>query len=93
MIGRLRQGLPLFPPYVQQLTRVHRVPPLPKIGRQFTLGRQQIEASLNIFNILNSGYFQQYATGANRQYALADYLRKFNRQPPRAFQISIVDRF
>jgi len=64
-----------------------------KVGRRFTLGRQVIEASLNVFNVLNAGYFQQYATGANRQYAPADYLRKFNRQPPRAFQITIIDRF
>jgi hypothetical protein len=63
------------------------------VGRRFTFGRQQIEASLNVFNLLNAGYFQQYASGANRQYAPADYLRKFNRQPPRAFQITIVDRF
>ena len=64
-----------------------------KVGRRFTIGRQQIEASLNVFNILNAGYFQQYASGANRLYAPADYLRKFNRQPPRAFQITIIDRF
>jgi hypothetical protein len=64
-----------------------------KVGRRFRLGRQEIETSLNIFNVLNSAYFQQYASGANRQYAPADYLRKFNRQPPRAFQITIVDRF
>jgi hypothetical protein len=64
-----------------------------KVGRRFKLGRQEIEAALNVFNVLNAGYFQQYATGANRQYAPADYLRKFNRQPPRAFQFAIIDRF
>ena len=64
-----------------------------KAGRRFSLGRQQIEVAVNVFNVLNAGYFQQYAAGANRQYAPADYLRKFNRQPPRAFQITIVDRF
>jgi hypothetical protein len=64
-----------------------------KIGRRFQVGRQQFEASVNIFNVLNAGYFQQYASGANRQYAPADYLRKFNRQPPRAVQITIIDRF
>ena len=57
-----------------------------KVGRRFKFGRQEVEAAVNIYNILNAAGFQQYASGANRQYAPADYLRKFNRQPPRAFQ-------
>jgi len=64
-----------------------------KVGRRFKFGRQEIETAVNVFNILNAGGFQQYATGANRQYAPADFLRPFNRQPPRAFQLTIVDRF
>ena len=64
-----------------------------KVGRRFKFGRQEIETALNVFNVLNAGSFQQYATGANRLYAPADYMRKFNRQPPRAFQFTIVDRF
>lgn len=64
-----------------------------KVGRRFKLGRQEIEAALNVFNIMNAGSFQQYAGGANRLYAPADYLRKFNRQAPRGFQFTIVDRF
>jgi hypothetical protein len=64
-----------------------------KVGRRFNLGPQEIEAAVNVFNVLNAGDFQQYATGANRKYAPADFLRKFNRQPPRAFQVTIIDRF
>jgi hypothetical protein len=64
-----------------------------KVGRRFGFGRQEVEVALNVFNILNASGFQQYATGANRLYAPADYLRKFNRQPPRALQLTIVDRF
>ncbi|MBE3135683.1 MAG: TonB-dependent receptor, partial [Acidobacteria bacterium] len=64
-----------------------------KIGRRFKLGPQEIEVAGNFFNILNAGSFQQYAAGANQEYSTANYLRKFNRQPPRAFQITIVDRF
>ena len=64
-----------------------------KVGRRFNLGPQEIEAAVNVFNVQNAGDFQQYATGANRKYAPADFLRKFNRQPPRAFQVTIIDRF
>jgi hypothetical protein len=64
-----------------------------KIGRRFKLGPQEIEVAGSFYNILNAGNFQQYAAGANQEYSPANYLRKFNRQPPRAFQITIVDRF
>lgn len=63
-----------------------------KLGRRFKLGPQEIEVAGNFFNVLNAGNFQQYAGGANQEYS-TNYLRKFNRQPPRAFQITIVDRF
>jgi len=64
-----------------------------KLGRRFKLGRQEIEVAGNFFNILNGGNFQQYTGGANQEYSPAIYLTKFNRQPPRAFQLTIVDRF
>jgi hypothetical protein len=63
-----------------------------KLGRRFKLGPHEIELAGNFFNVLNAGNFQQYASGANQEYS-TNYLRKFNRQPPRAFQITIVDRF
>lgn len=63
-----------------------------KLGRRFKIGRPEIEVAGNFFNILNAGNFQQYASGANQTYS-SNYLRKFNRQPPRAFQITIVGRF
>lgn len=63
-----------------------------KLGRRFHLGPHEIELAGNFFNVVNNGDFQQYASGANQEYSV-NYLGKFNRQPPRAFQITIVDRF
>ncbi len=63
-----------------------------KLGRRFTLGSHGLEVALNIFNLLNAGNFQQYASGANQEYS-TNYLRKFNRQPTRGFQLTLVDRF
>ena len=64
-----------------------------KVGRRFGFGRHELEVAANVFNVLNAGNFQQYASGANQEYNTANFMRKFNRQPPRAFQLTVVDRF
>jgi hypothetical protein len=64
-----------------------------KIGKEFRLGRSnRVTASLNIYNLLNSGSNTQYATGANLLYS-PYYLSAYNRLPARAFQLMVVDRF
>jgi len=64
-----------------------------KIGRRFRLGPQEVEVAANVFNVMNASSFQQWGGGANREYSSSEYLRRFNRQPPRAIQLTIVDRF
>ncbi|MFB3852706.1 MAG: TonB-dependent receptor domain-containing protein [Vicinamibacterales bacterium] len=63
-----------------------------KVGRRFRFARQELEVAANVFNVLNGGNFQQYASGANQEWN-PNYMRKFNRQPPRALQLTIVSRF
>lgn len=63
-----------------------------KIGRQFKFGRQQIEPTLNIFNVFNTGAYTQWGDGANQSYS-PNFQRQFNRHPPRAFQVGFVYRF
>jgi len=63
-----------------------------KIGRNFKFGRNNVMASLNVYNILNSGSNTQYADGANQLYSPL-YLSAYNKLSARAFQISIVNRF
>ena len=62
------------------------------IGRVFKFGSHEIEPSLNIFNVFNTGAYTQWNTGANLLYS-PNYLSVFNRQPPRAFQIAGTYRF
>ncbi len=64
-----------------------------KLGRRFVLGRNELEVAVNVFNVLNAGNFQQYAAGANQEYSTANFMRKFNRQPTRGVQLTIVNRF
>jgi len=64
-----------------------------KLGRRFVFGRHELEVALNSFNVLNAGNFQQYAAGANQEYSTANFMRKFNRQPTRGFQLTFVNRF
>jgi hypothetical protein len=63
------------------------------VGRDFPLGGgRRIEASLGIFNVFNTGAYTQWNDGAN----ILDgplYLSRFNRHPPRAFQMSLRYRF
>ena len=65
---------------------------LGKVGREIKVGRHRILASLNIYNILNSGSNTQYADGANQLYSPL-YLSAYNKLSARAFQIMIVNRF
>ena len=58
------------------------------LGRTFKFGRQSVDAGLGIFNVFNTGAHTQWNTGANRLNN-ALYLSRFNRHPPRAFQISL----
>jgi hypothetical protein len=66
-----------------------------KVGRVFTLpGGRNIEASANVFNLLNGGNYTEYArTGPNRIYNPASYLTYTNPQTPRALQLEAVVRF
>lgn len=66
-----------------------------KIGKRVSLGRgRDIEGSLDIYNLLNSGDYTEYArTGPNRAYNPASYLTYTNPQTPRAAQVSLVLRF
>jgi len=63
------------------------------IGREFNVGRgQRVETTLGIFNVFNTGAHTQWNDGAN-QLNSPNYLSRFNRHPPRAFQINIRYRF
>jgi hypothetical protein len=62
------------------------------LGRTFRFGTQAIEAGLGIFNLFNTGAHAQWNTGANRLNSPL-YLSRFNRHPPRAFQVTMGYRF
>ena len=62
------------------------------LGRTFKFGRQSVEAGLGIFNVFNTGAHTQWNTGANRLNN-ALYLSRFNRHPPRAFQLTLGYKF
>jgi hypothetical protein len=63
------------------------------VGREFHLGTQQrVEANLGIFNVFNTGAHTQWNDGANILNGPL-YLSRFNRHPPRAFQISFRYKF
>ena len=61
-------------------------------GATFKFGRQSVDAGLGIFNVFNTGAHTQWNTGANRLNN-ALYLSRFNRHPPRAFQITLGYKF
>ncbi|MBI3262944.1 MAG: hypothetical protein HYZ58_07315 [Acidobacteria bacterium] len=63
-----------------------------QMGRTFKVGTQQIDASFGIFNLFNSGAFTQWDTGANILNSPL-YLSRFNRHPPRQFQVTVTYRF
>jgi hypothetical protein len=63
-----------------------------QMGRRFKVGTQQIDASLGIFNLFNSGAFTQWDIGANILNSPL-YLSRFNRHPPRQFQLTVTYRY
>ena len=62
------------------------------LGRAIVFGNQRIEAGLGIFNVFNTGAHTQWNTGAQRV-GTALYQSRFNRHPPRAFQITAAFKF
>lgn len=55
-------------------------------------GQQSLELGLGIFNVFNTGAHTQWNTGANRLNTTL-YLSRFNRHPPRAFQLTLGYKF
>jgi hypothetical protein len=62
------------------------------LGRGFPIGSSRIEATIGIFNVFNTGAQTQWNTGAN-VITSANYLARFNRHPPRAYQITLSYKF
>jgi hypothetical protein len=62
------------------------------VGREFGMGTHRIETTLGIFNVFNTGAHTQWNDGAN-QLNSPNYLSRFNRHPPRAFQLNLRYRF
>ena len=62
------------------------------LARTFKFGRPSVETGLGIFNVFNTGAFTQWNTGANRINTPL-YLSRFNRHPPRAFQLTLGYKF
>lgn len=63
-----------------------------QLGREFKVGRHQVDGSLGMFNVFNTGAHTQWNDGAN-QIGTSNYLSRFNRHPPRAFQATLKYRF
>jgi hypothetical protein len=62
------------------------------VGREFVFGTQRLEANLGLFNVFNTGAHTQWNDGANVLNS-PNYLSRFNRHPPRAFQMSFRYKF
>ena len=62
------------------------------LGRTIKFGRQSVDAGLGIFNVFNNGAFTQWNTNAQRINTTL-YLGRFNRHPPRAFQLTLAYKF
>ena len=62
------------------------------VGRSFKFGRQSFDLGAGIFNVFNTGAHTQWNTGANRLNNSL-YLSRFNRHPPRAFQLTLGYKF
>lgn len=62
------------------------------VGRTFQVGAHSVEPALAIFNVFNTGAHTQWNDGANRLNSPL-YLSRFNRHPPRAFQLAVTYRF
>jgi hypothetical protein len=65
-----------------------------KVGKQFRLPQQhQVEVAGNIFNLLNAGDFTQYTYNSAYQSWSTNFLQMRNRQPARAFQLTLIYRY
>ncbi len=62
------------------------------LGRTFKFGRSSVDTGLGIFNVFNTGAHTQWNTGAQRL-GTPTYLSRFNRHPPRAFQLTLGYKF
>jgi hypothetical protein len=62
------------------------------VGREFGVGPHRLETTLGIFNVFNTGAHTQWNDGANVLNG-PNYLARFNRHPPRAYQINLRYRF
>lgn len=62
------------------------------IGRDFGIGTHRFEPNVGIFNVFNTGAHTQWNTAANVLNS-TNYLARFNRHPPRAFQVTLRYRF
>ncbi len=63
-----------------------------QIGRDFRFGSQTIVTSLGIFNVFNTGAHTQWNDGANVLNG-PNWLARFNRHPPRGYQVTLGYRF
>jgi hypothetical protein len=65
-----------------------------KVGKVFRLPQQhQAEIAGNVFNLLNAGDFTQYTYNSAYQTWSSNFLQMRNRQPARAFQLTLLYRF
>lgn len=62
------------------------------LSRTIKFGRHSVDGGLGIFNVFNNGAFTQWNTNAQR-ISTPLYLGRFNRHPPRAFQITMAYKF
>lgn len=62
------------------------------LNRSFQFGAHEAQIGLGIFNVFNTGAHTQWLSGANRLNT-ANYLARFNRHPPRAFQLTMRYKF
>lgn len=63
-----------------------------QLGRDFRFGDRIVQATLGVFNLSNTGAHTQWNDGANRLNSPL-YLSRFNRHPPRAFQVTLGYKF
>jgi hypothetical protein len=59
-----------------------------RLGRKFDIRRGKLEASIDIFNVLNGGSPERFRTDANQLYN-PNYLVAQNLQPPRVMQAAL----
>jgi len=62
------------------------------LARSFKFGPRSLDAGVGIFNLFNTGAHTQWNTGAQRV-GTALYQSRFNRHPPRAFQLTAAFKF